>query len=111
MSENIPDCPSCSSEYVYQDQSLFICPECHFEWNPEEPDEDEIIVKDIHGNKLAVGDKLTLIKDLRVKGSSIVLKIGSKATIKRLLPGDHPLDCKVEGYGDMLIKADKVKMA
>ncbi len=79
--------------------------------NPIEPDEDELIIKDIHGNKLAVGDKLTLVKDLRVKGSSIVLKIGSKAVIKRLLEGDHPLDCKVDGYGDMLIKSDKVKKA
>jgi len=111
MNESAPICPKCESEYVYQDQTLFICPECNFEWDPTEPDEDELIIKDIYGNRLVVGDKLTLIKDLRVKGSSIVLKIGSKATIKRLLDGDHPLDCKVEGYGDMLIKADKVKKA
>ena len=111
MNESAPTCPKCESEYVYKDQTLFICPECNFEWDPAEPDEDELIVKDIHGNRLVVGDKLTLIKDLRVKGSSIILKIGSKATIRRLLDGDHPLDCKVEGYGDMLIKADKVKKA
>ena len=111
MSETIPNCPNCASEYVYQDQSLLICPECNYEWNPTEPDEDAIIVKDIHGNQLAEGDKLTLVKDLKVKGSSIVLKIGTKATIKRFLPGDHPLDCKLDGYGDMLIKADKVKKA
>lgn len=111
MTQSVPPCPKCESEYVYQDQALLICPECSFEWNPAEPDEDEIIVKDIHGNQLAVGDKLTLIKDLKVKGSSIVLKIGTKATIKRLLEGDHPLDCKMDGYGDMLIKADKVKKA
>ncbi|KGJ96846.1 zinc ribbon domain-containing protein YjdM [Colwellia psychrerythraea] len=110
MSETIPPCPKCQSVYVYQDQSLFICPECHCEWDPTEVD-DEIIVKDVNGNILAVGDKLTLVKDLKVKGSSMVLKIGSKATIKRLLAGDHPLDCKVTGYGDMLIKADKVKKA
>jgi protein PhnA len=110
MTPTMPPCPKCESEYVYQDQSLFICPECNCEWDPTDV-EDEIIVKDIHGNKLAIGDKLTLIKDLKVKGSSIVLKIGSKATIKRLLEGDHPLDCKVDGYGDMLIKADKVKKA
>ena len=111
MSETLPPCPSCASEYVYQDQSLLICPECNYEWDPSEPDEDEIVVNDIHGNKLAEGDKLTLVKDLKVKGSSIVLKIGTKATIKRLLEGDHPLDCKMDGYGDMLIKADKVKKA
>lgn len=111
MSDKLPDCPKCESTYVYQDQALLICPECSYEWNPAEPDEDELIVKDIHGNKLEVGDKLTLVKDLKVKGSSTILKIGSKATIKRLLDSDHPLDCKVEGYGDMLIKADKVKKA
>lgn len=111
MSETTPICLKCKSEYVYQDQALFICPECNYEWSLEEIDEDELIVKDIYGNTLVAGDKLTLIKDLRVKGSAMVLKIGSKATIKRLLTGDHPLDCKVAGYGDMLIKADKVKKA
>ena len=111
MSETLPLCPKCASEYVYQDQALLICPECSYEWDPTEPDEDELVVKDIHGNRLAVGDKLTLVKDLKVKGSSIVLKIGTKATIKRLVDGDHPLDCKLDGYGDMLIKADKVKKA
>ncbi|MEW6991006.1 zinc ribbon domain-containing protein YjdM [Colwelliaceae bacterium 6441] len=111
MIETIPPCPICASTYTYQDQALLVCPECSYEWNPSEPDEDAVIVKDIHGNTLAVGDKLTLVKDLRVKGSSIVLKIGTKATIKRLLSGDHPLDCKMDGYGDMLIKADKVKKA
>jgi len=96
MSETVPNCPKCESEYVYQDQSLFICPQCHYEWNPAEPDEDELVVKDVHGNRLAVGDKVTLVKDLKVKGSSIVLKIGSKATIKRLLDSYHELDCKLE---------------
>ncbi len=108
MSKPIAPCPKCQSEYVYQDMSLLICPECNCEWDPTEV-EQQIIVKDFHGNLLAVGDKLTLVKDLKVKGSSMVLKIGSKALVKRLLEGDHPLDCKVDGYGDMLIKADKVK--
>ena len=111
MSETLPPCPKCESEYVYQDQTLLVCPECSFEWDPNEPDEDAIIVKDIHGNILVEGDKLTLAKDLKVKGSSLILKIGSKATLKRLIEGDHPLDCKVEGYGDMLLKGDKVKKA
>ena len=76
MNTQLPACPKCQSEYVYQDMSLFICPECNCEWDPTDV-EDEIIVKDIHGNKLAIGDKLTLIKDLKVKGSSLVAKQGT----------------------------------
>lgn len=106
----MPPCPKCQSEYVYQDQSLFICPECNCEWDPTESDE-ELIVKDVHGNRLLAGDKVTLVKDLKVKGSSIVLKIGSKATIKRLLDSDHELDCKLDKVSDMLIRASKVKKA
>jgi len=111
MSETIPNCPKCDSEYVYQDQALLICPECNHEWDPTEPDEDELVVKDINGNRLYDGDKITLAKDLKVKGSSIVLKIGTKGTIKRLVDSDHELDCKLDGYGDMLIIASKVKKA
>jgi protein PhnA len=111
MNETLPNCLKCQSAYVYQDQSLLVCPECHYEWDPSELDEDELNIKDINGNTLAIGDKVTLVKDLKVKGSSIVLKIGSKATIKRLLDGDHELDCKLEGVSDMLIRACKVKKA
>lgn len=111
MNETAPVCPHCASEYVYQDQTMFICPECHYEWQPAETDEDELIVKDVHGNRLAVGDKVILVKDLKVKGSSLVLKIGSKATIKRLLDSDHELDCKLEKVSNMFIRACKVKKA
>lgn len=107
MSETVPVCPNCQSEYAYKDRALFICPECNYEWNPA--DEKELVVKDVNGNILAVGDKVTLIKDLKVKGTSIVLKIGSKATIKRLIDSDHELDCKLEKVSDMLIRACKVK--
>jgi len=107
MSDTAPTCPNCDSEYSYKDRSLYICPECGYEWDPSEVE--ELIVKDVNGNVLAVGDKVTLIKDLKVKGSSIVLKIGSKATIKRLLDSDHELDCKLEKVSDMLIRACKVK--
>ena len=109
---SIPPCPKCNSEFVYQDQNLLICPECAHEWNPEEPAEDALIVKDANGTLLAEGDKLTLIKDLKIKGSSQVLKIGTKAVIKRIVEGkDHQLDCKVDGAGEMMITAKFVKRA
>ncbi|MDR5876146.1 zinc ribbon domain-containing protein YjdM [Vreelandella gomseomensis] len=108
-----PPCPRCQSEFVYQDQSLFICPECAHEWNPAEvAAEDAVTVKDANGTLLAEGDKVTLVKDLKVKSSSIVLKIGTKAVIKRLKEGkDHQLDCKVDGAGDMMVTAQFVKKA
>lgn len=109
MSETLPTCLKCQSEYVYQDQSMFICPECNYEWSLADLAEDELIVKDVNGKELAVGDKVTLIKDLKVKGSSMVLKIGSKATIKQLIDSDHELNCKLEKVSDMLIRACKVK--
>ena len=109
----IPPCPKCQSEYVYQDQEMLICPECAYEWNPAavEEDEDTLKVKDSNGTPLTDGDKVTLIKDLKVKGSSQVLKIGTKATIKRLVDGDHDIDCKVDGAGDMMLKSEFVKKA
>ncbi|WP_081135241.1 zinc ribbon domain-containing protein YjdM [Halomonas sp. BC2] len=108
-----PPCPRCQSEFVYQDQRLFICPECAHEWSPEEAAAEETVnVADAHGTPLAEGDKVTLIKDLKVKGSSLVLKIGTKAVIKRLKEGkDHQLDCKVDGAGDMIVTAQFVKKA
>lgn len=108
-----PPCPNCQPEFVYQDQRLFICPECGHEWNPAEAEaEDTVTVKDAHGTLLSVGDKDTMIKDLKVKGSSLVLKIGTKAVIKRLMDSkDHQLDCKVDGVGDMMVTAHFVKKA
>jgi len=109
---SLPPCPECNSEFVYQDQELLICPECAHEWNPSEPEEDVFVAKDANGTALADGDKVTLIKDLKVKGSSIVLKIGTKARIKRIVEGkDHELDCKVDGAGDMMVTAKFVKRA
>lgn len=110
---SLPPCLKCQSEYVYQDQNQLICPECGFEWNPEEKaEEDEIIVKDINGTRLAEGDKFTLVKDLKVKGSSLVLKIGTKGHIKRIYDTkDHELDCKLSGAGDMMVTAKFVKKA
>ena len=90
-----------------------ICPECGHEWNPTEaPEDDSIKVKDANGTPLAEGDKVTLIKDIKVKGTSMVLKIGTKAVIKRMKEAkDHQLDCKVDGAGDMMVTADFVKKA
>ena len=110
---SLPPCPICKSEFVYQDQSQLICPECAHEWNPAEAlDEDKVIIKDANGTLLAEGDKVTLIKDLKVKGSSLVLKVGTKALIRRMVDGkDHQLDCKVDGAGEMMVTAKFVKRA
>ena len=108
MSKTLPPCPKCQSEYVYQDQIMYVCPECGCEWDPADVD-GELIVKDVNGKLLAVGDKVTLIKDLKVKVSSIVLKIGSRATIKRLIDSDHELECKLDKVSNMLIRACRVK--
>lgn len=111
---SLPACPKCNSEYTYQDQSLLICPECAYEWNPAEAD-DEIeafIVKDSNGTVLNDGDKITMIKDLKIKGSSQVLKVGTKAVIRQIVEGkDHQLDCKVDGAGEMMVTAKFVKRA
>ncbi|RWU11636.1 alkylphosphonate utilization protein [Pseudidiomarina gelatinasegens] len=107
---SLPNCPKCDSSYVYEDQALLICPECGHEWNPNEVVEDDAVqVKDANGTPLAEGDKVTLIKDLKVKGSSLVLKVGTKAVIKRFVAGDHDIDCKVDGAGDMMLKSQFVK--
>ncbi len=113
MSESIPACPKCESEYVYQDQSLFICPECSYEWDPSEIDEDDVVsVKDANGALLAEGDKVTVIKDLKIKASSQVIKIGTKALVRRIRDTkDHELDCKVDGVGEMMVTAKFVKKA
>lgn len=110
---SFPPCPSCQSEYVYQDQSLLICPECGYEWNPEEAlEEASFTVRDANGTALMEGDKVNVAKDLKVKGSSQVIKIGTKAVIKRLFDTkDHELDCKLDGGGDMMITAKFVKKA
>lgn len=110
---SFPPCPNCQSEYVYQDQSHLICPECAYEWNPAEVlAEDTLTIKDANGTLLEEGDKVTLAKDLKVKGSSLVLKIGTKAVIRRIVEGkDHQLDCKVDGAGEMMVTAKFVKKA
>lgn len=112
MSE-LPPCPKCESAYTYQDGTLLICPECAHEWVPgEEPAEDEgIQVFDANGAKLADGDAVVLIKDLKVKGSSSSLKVGTRVKSIRLCEGDHNIDCKIDGFGGMKLKSEFVKKA
>ena len=111
MRDTIPACPKCKSEYAYEDRNLFNCPECGNEWDPDASDDDVIVLKDSVGNLLAEGDKVTLIKDLKVKGTSTTLKVGTKATIKRFVDGDHDIDCKVDGAGAMMLKSKFVRKA
>lgn len=110
--ENLPNCPVCGSEYTYEDGNMLVCPECANEWvlgAEEEPVEAEKVVKDANGNLLADGDTVTVIKDLKVKGSSSVLKIGTKVKSIRLVEGDHDIDCKIDGFGPMKLKSEFVK--
>lgn len=110
---SFPPCPSCQSEFVYQDQNHLVCPECSYEWNPAEVEEENAIkVKDANGALLADGDKVTVIKDLKIKASSQVIKIGTKALVRRVFDKkDHELDCKVDGAGEMMVTAKFVKKA
>lgn len=113
MNKVFPPCPKCKSTFVYEDEGHLICPECAHEWDPnkETIDSDMLIVKDANGNQLQDGDQVTLIKDLKVKGSSSVAKIGTKVKIIRLVDGDHNIDCRIEGIGPMMLKSEFVKKA
>ncbi|AMM95607.1 zinc ribbon domain-containing protein YjdM [Peribacillus simplex] len=108
---DFPNCPACNSEYTYEDGSLFVCPECANEWTIESETEnsDQKIIKDANGNALNDGDTVTVIKDLKVKGSSSVLKMGTKVKSIRLVDGDHDIDCKIDGFGAMKLKSQFVK--
>lgn len=110
---NLPNCPKCNSEYTYEDGNLFVCPECAHEWTTEgtEENEDTQVVRDANGNILNDGDSVTVIKDLKVKGSSSTLKIGTKVKSIRLVDGDHNIDCKIDGFGAMKLKSEFVKKA
>lgn len=105
-----PNCPKCQSEYTYEDRGLFVCPECAHEWTLDsQPETDELVIKDANGNVLQDGDTITIIKDLKVKGSSSTLKIGTKVKNIRLVDGDHNIDCKIDGFGAMKLKSEFVK--
>ncbi|TVZ41744.1 phosphonoacetate hydrolase [Alteromonadaceae bacterium 2753L.S.0a.02] len=107
---DLPNCPSCNSEYTYHDGNLFVCPECAHEWSEADAaHSDEKIIKDANGNPLADGDTVSVIKDLKVKGSSLVVKVGTKVKNIRLVDGDHDIDCKIDGIGAMKLKSEFVK--
>jgi protein PhnA len=111
---DLPACPKCASAYTYADGELLICPECGHEWSAAEaaPALDEVkVVRDAHGTILQDGDTVTVIKDLKVKGSSLVVKVGTKVKGIRLSDGDHDIDCKIEGVGPMQLKSEFVKKA
>lgn len=110
---NLPQCPQCSSEFTYEDSSMYVCPECAHEWsqNAVEEIEEKRVIRDSVGNELQDGDTITVIKDLKVKGSSLVIKVGTKVKNIRLVDGDHDIDCKIDGIGAMQLKSEFVKKA
>ncbi|MCD8539887.1 MAG: alkylphosphonate utilization protein [Leadbetterella sp.] len=112
MSE-FPPCPKCNSVYVYPSDNLLICPECFYEWNPEEEtvEDGALKVLDSNGNELKDGDSVVIIKDLPVKGAPKPIKAGTKVKNIRLTDGDHNIDCKVDGFGAMALKSEFVRKA
>ena len=108
---DLPNCPQCASEYAYEDGIMLVCPECGHEWSKDGSGEesDEKVIKDANGKILETGDTVTVIKDLKVKGSSLVVKVGTKVKNIRLVDGDHDIDCKIDGIGAMKLKSQFVK--
>jgi protein PhnA len=111
---SLPKCPNCSSEYTYEDGNMFVCPECAHEWPREaaaESAEQARVVRDAYGTVLNDGDSVTVIKDLKIRGSSSVVKVGTKVRNIRLVEGDHDIDCRIDGIGAMQLKSEFVKKA
>ncbi|MCC5883834.1 MAG: alkylphosphonate utilization protein [Halomonas sp.] len=109
----LPNCPACQSEYTYEVADLYACPECGHEWSGQAESEsaEAKVVRDANGNELQDGDSVTVIKDLKVKGTSSVVKVGTKVKSIRLVDGDHDIDCKIDGFGPMKLKSEFVKKA
>jgi protein PhnA len=108
----LPPCPKCQSEFTYEDGTMLVCPECAHEWAAGTAAEGGgKVIKDSNGNPLADGDTVTVIKDLKVKGSSLIVKRGTKVKNIRLVDGDHDIDCKIDGIGAMGLKSEFVKKA
>jgi protein PhnA len=107
----LPKCPKCGSEFTYEDGGMYVCPECANEWSREatESADEQRVVRDAVGNLLQDGDSVTVIKDLKVKGSSSVVKVGTKVKNIRLVDADHDIDCKIDGIGSMALKSEFVK--
>lgn len=111
---SLPRCPECGSEYTYEDQGRYVCPECTHEWGRDSVAEDadeKRVVRDAFGNELNDGDTVTVIKDLKIKGSSSVVKVGTKVKGIRIVDGDHDIDCKIDGIGAMQLKSEFVRKA
>ena len=110
---SLPNCPACNSGFTYEDAGMLVCPECGHEWKAGEgaPVEGGRVVKDSNGNVLSDGDTVTVIKDLKVKGSSLVVKVGTKVKNIRLVEGDHEIDCRIDGIGPMKLKSEFVRKA
>jgi protein PhnA len=109
---DLPNCPKCGSEFTYEDGDMYVCPECAHEWpknSASETVDQASVIKDANGNVLNDGDTVTVIKDLKVKGSSLVVKVGTKVKNIRLVGGDHDIDCKIDGIGAMKLKSEFVK--
>lgn len=111
---DLPACPLCKSAFTYEDGALLVCPECAHEWSPTAAPpaaaaEEGLVVKDAHGTQLAEGDSVTIIKDLKVKGATSALKVGTKVKNIHLVEGDHNIDCKIDGFGAMQLKSEFVK--
>ncbi len=108
---DLPNCPACDSAYTYQDRNQLVCPECAHEWSQDAANDTDAlpVIKDSNGNLLADGDTVSVIKDLKVKGSSSVVKVGTKVKNIRLVDGDHDIDCKIDGIGAMKLKSMFVK--
>lgn len=110
----LPNCPQCGSQFTYEDGAMLVCPECAHEWSAQAEsagEEQGREVRDANGNLLQDGDTVTVIKDLKVKGSSLVVKVGTKVKNIRLVDGDHDIDCKIDGIGAMGLKSEFVKKA
>jgi protein PhnA len=107
----LPACPKCQSALTYEDGAMFVCPECGHEWSGETVADSATEVRDAHGNVLRDGDTVSVIKDLKVKGSSSVVKVGTRVKGIRLVEGDHNIDCRIEGIGEMKLKSEFVKKA
>lgn len=108
----LPACPLCNSDYTYVDASVYVCPECAHEWNQSTATaDDERIIKDANGVILNDGDTVAIIKDLKIKGSSSVIKVGTKVKKIRLTDGNdgHNINCKIDGFGMMVLKSKVVK--
>ena len=107
----LPNCPECKSEYTYEDGNMLVCPMCAHEWSREDTSgaEEEKVYRDANGNVLQDGDTVSVIKDLKVKGSSSTLKQGTRVKNIRLVDGDHNIDCKIDGFGAMKLKSEFVK--